>query len=209
MNTLAVIGGSSPFTVELFHQLALTELREQPYALSLHGRNFDALELVRYFAAATLPAWRILATPDLDEALADANIVVHQARYGGLEGRFQDELLAATLDTLVDETLGPGGLHIAVLLGHAPSITCTANISSSGDIAQERMVRLDRSKLTIKSPGQPPPLVAAWMDRFRRHEESVLTATRCRTRAAVIAALKLNPLIGCDQVPIAADLIDV
>ena len=98
---------------------------------------------------------------------------------------------------------------IAVLLGHAPSITCTANIGSSGDIAQERMVRLDRSKLTIKSPGQPPPLVAAWMDRFRRHEESVLTATRCRTRAAVVAALKLDPLLCCDQVRIAADLIDV
>ncbi|CAH2802710.1 MAG: hypothetical protein CBHOC_4113 [uncultured Caballeronia sp.] len=49
---------------------------------------------------------------------------------------------------------------IAVLLGHAPSITCTANIGGSDDIAQERMVRLDRSKLTIKSPGQPPPLVA-------------------------------------------------
>ncbi|KND54532.1 putative glycoside hydrolase [Candidatus Paraburkholderia kirkii] len=346
MNTLAIIGGSSPFTVELFHQLALTELREQPYELRLHGRNRDALELVRYFAAATLPAWRILATPDLDEALADADIVVHQARYGGLEGCFQDERLAATLDTLVDETLGPGELQaalriaegvrafsstalrqcpdawilnlvnplgistsliagtglqgclglcelpivmhrliadllgvtvpelawdyvglnhrgflynlrvgdenvfprlgtaprdervengvfgigseviaeldavplkyfrmlngqpihelgrahalkkvrdrayqelrqrpaayppsirarsmpwyehavvptIAVLLGHALSITCTANIGSSGDIAQERMVRLDRSKLTIKSPGQPPPLVAA------------------------------------------------
>ncbi|CAH2791353.1 MAG: hypothetical protein CBHOC_2652 [uncultured Caballeronia sp.] len=380
MNTLAIVGGSSPFTVELFHRLALTELREQPYELRLHGRNLDALELVRYFAAATLPAWRILATPDLDEALADADIVVHQARYGGLEGRFQDELLAATLDTLVDETLGPGGLQaalriaedvrafsstalrqcpdawilnlvnplgistsliagtslqlclglcelptvthrhiadllgitvselawdyvgfnhrgflynlrvgdenvlprlvtalcdertgngvcgigieliaqldavslkyfrilngqpihepgrahalkkvrdrayqellqrptvyppsvrarsmpwyehavvptivptIAVLLGHAPSITCTANIGSSGsgDIVRERMVRLDRSKLTIKSPGQPPPsLVAVWIDRFRRHEKSVLTATRCRTRAAVVAA---------------------
>ncbi|KMQ79894.1 6-phospho-beta-glucosidase [Candidatus Burkholderia pumila] len=394
MNTLAIVGGSSPFTVELFHQLALTELREQPYELRLHGRNLDALELVRYFAVATLPAWRILATPHLDEALDDADIVVHQARYGGLGGRFQDELLAASLNTLADETLGPGGLQaalriaegvlafssialrqcpdawilnlvnplgistsliagaglqlclglcelptvthrliadllgvtvselawdyvglnhrgflynlrvgdenvlprlltalcderaengvcgigseliaqldavplkyfkmlngqpihvpgrahalkkvrdrayqelrqrpvvyptsirarsmpwyehavvptIAALLGHAPSITCTANIGGSNDIAQERMVRMDRGKLTIKSPSQPPPLVAAWMDRFCRHEESVLTATRCRTRAAVIAALKLDPLLRCDQVRIAADLIDV
>ncbi|CAH2940614.1 MAG: hypothetical protein PPHEMADMSA_5461 [uncultured Paraburkholderia sp.] len=43
---------------------------------------------------------------------------------------------------------------------------CTANIGSSGDIA--RMVRPDRGTLTIKSPDQPPPLVAVWMDRFRR-----------------------------------------
>ncbi|KMZ13619.1 6-phospho-beta-glucosidase [Candidatus Burkholderia humilis] len=114
MSTLAIVGGRSPFTIELFHQLALTELREQPYELRLHGRNLDALELVRYFAAATLPAWRILATSDLDGALDDADIAVHQAGYGGLEGRLQDERLAASLNTLVDETLGPGGLQAAL-----------------------------------------------------------------------------------------------
>ncbi|WP_288831169.1 hypothetical protein [uncultured Paraburkholderia sp.] len=47
-------------------------------------------------------------------------------------------------------------------------ITCTANIGGSDDIAQETMVSLDRGKLTIKSPDQPPLFVAAWMDRFRR-----------------------------------------
>lgn len=89
---------------------------------------------------------------------------------------------------------------IAALLGHAPPITCTANISDSNDIAQERLVRLERGKLTVKFPGQPPPLIVAWMDRFFQHESSVLTATRSRTRAAMLTALKLDPLMRCDKV---------
>lgn len=393
MSTLVVVGGSSPFTVELLHQVALTKLREQSFELRLQGRDNDALELIKRFAAATLPTWRILATPDLDKALEGADIVVHQARYGGLKGRFQDERLAARLNTLVDETLGPGGLQaalriaqgvqsfsstalrrcpdawilnlvnplgistsliagtglqlclglcelptithrhvanllgintcelawdyvglnhrgflynlkaggvnvlprllqilldrgaqygvwgigaelisqldavplkyfsilsgqpihapgrahtlkqirerayqelhhkpavyppsirtrsmpwyehavvpaIAALLGHAPPLISTANIGISKGIAEEKLVRLDQGNLTIKSAGHPSPLVAAWMDRFRRHEASVLTATRCRTRDAVITALELDPLLSSDQVQLAANLLN-
>lgn len=115
---IVVVGGSSPFTVELCHRVGETSLRDEPCELMLHGRDTQALASIRTFAEAALPGWKVATTTILDEALDRATIVVHQARYGGLAGRFQDEVLARELRTLSDETMGPGGLQAGLRIAH-------------------------------------------------------------------------------------------
>jgi 6-phospho-beta-glucosidase len=55
--------------------------------------------------------WQVRFTTDLTAALRDSRIVVHQIRYGGLEGREEDEHIALECGAPPDETLGPGALH--------------------------------------------------------------------------------------------------
>jgi 6-phospho-beta-glucosidase len=56
----------------------------------------------------------------MDDALAGADVVVNQIRFGGLAGRRGDERLAADLRVPADETLGPAGLAAAIRIapGH-------------------------------------------------------------------------------------------
>ena len=79
----------------------------------LHGRDTGNLQSVAQYGTNRLRpfAWSVLSTTDLVEALGDARIVLHQIRYGGLEGREHDERVALQCDTPPDETLGPGALH--------------------------------------------------------------------------------------------------
>lgn len=51
------------------------------------------------------------STSLLREALEGAYIVIHQIRYGGLDGRAEDERIAADYGAAADETLGPAALH--------------------------------------------------------------------------------------------------
>jgi 6-phospho-beta-glucosidase len=119
---LAILGGSTPFTVPLIDEL--TELA--PGRLALHGRDTAALEAVRAYAAATLVprGWHVIGTTSLDQALEACEVVVHQIRYGGLAGRAEDEQLARSLGVPADETLGPAGLQAA--LRAAPALRLTA-----------------------------------------------------------------------------------
>ena len=110
---LSILGGSSPFLGELF-----LEWRRNPTAcpetIVLHGRNASTLLAVRAFAETMLPGRQVLATTSLAEALDGAELIFHQVRYGGLEGRSSDEAYCRHRRMPADETIGPGGFRAAL-----------------------------------------------------------------------------------------------
>ena len=110
---IAVLGGSNPFTVGLIDALVDAISRLPPCQLVLHGRNVNNLKCVTEYAKYALDSygWVVGCTHDLDGAIAGSRIVIHQIRYGGLEGRERDELIAVECECPADETLGPGALH--------------------------------------------------------------------------------------------------
>ena len=116
MNKLCILGGSSPFTVSLINEL-LTQ-KTIPHNLVLHGRNSRSLTLVMQYAQQVLSTdgWQLTASTNMDEALHNANIVLHQIRYGGMQGRADDEIFSAKMAVPADETLGPAALRRALFL---------------------------------------------------------------------------------------------
>jgi len=125
---LSIIGGSSPFTIELincFYTLS-NESSIGPYELMLNGRNAINLERIFEYAKYYLSKknWIVKASINIDDALDGASIVVHQNRYGGTSGRFDDEVFSQQNQLHVDETLGPSGLKSAIRM--APYLECLA-----------------------------------------------------------------------------------
>lgn len=102
---LVVLGGSSPWTVELLTRLSATDI-------TLVGRDRDALlALQAYGRAHTDLAVRISTDPI--KALANSSVVLCQVRIGGANGRFEDESGPSAWGGFGDETLGLGGLRSA------------------------------------------------------------------------------------------------
>jgi 6-phospho-beta-glucosidase len=121
---IALLGGSTPFTVPLVDEVGAR--LTQPGRLVLYGRDGTALEAVAAYARSVLEplGWRVGAEQVLDAALEGADVVVHQVRYGDLAGRGDDEALALALGVPADETLGPAALQAA--LRAAPEVRRTA-----------------------------------------------------------------------------------
>ncbi|REK09984.1 MAG: 6-phospho-beta-glucosidase [Planctomycetota bacterium] len=113
---IVILGGSSPFTAALVDALADKAQRIPPGELVLQGRTVQALELLSGYAGHQLgqSGWKVGFEVELDAALDGADVVVHQIRYGGMEGRHDDERLAAEFSIPPDETLGPAGLQAAL-----------------------------------------------------------------------------------------------
>src|SRR4051794_18704722 len=110
MTKVAIVGGGSPFTIDLIDEL----VRAIPdVSLSLHGRDPRALARVATYATA-VHRRRTHFTLDLATSIDGAASIVLQARFGGLEGRASDAALAASYGIAADETLGPGGLAAAL-----------------------------------------------------------------------------------------------
>jgi 6-phospho-beta-glucosidase len=122
MPALAILGGSTPFTVSLLDLLP----NAGRWDVTLHGRDAEALRLIAGFGHCRLQpqGGTVRWTTDLDDALAGADVVLHQIRYGDLVGRAGDELLAESLGVAGDETLGPSGLRSAIRM--APALDATA-----------------------------------------------------------------------------------
>ncbi|MCV3205437.1 6-phospho-beta-glucosidase [Mesorhizobium sp. YC-39] len=115
MTRVCVLGGSSPFTVALVDAIEASKPLSQrlgEWVLVLQGRNVQNLDAVAHYARHRLGAFRtsVISTTGLDAALTDAEIVIVQTRFGGLEARADDERFACELGCLADETLGPCGL---------------------------------------------------------------------------------------------------
>ena len=125
MRRLAVLGGSTPFTVALVEALAARP-GIAPQRLVLHGRHRGRLGSMADYARHRLgPAgWAVQTGTALSDVLGGADVVVHQIRYGDLSGRAQDERFAHGHGSAPDETLGPGALRC--LLRSLPDLRQTA-----------------------------------------------------------------------------------
>lgn len=110
---ITILGGSSPFTASLIDAMLPRLAQMPPLELVFHGRNTHFLTLMTHYAETRLgvPArWET----DTRKALQDADVVVHQIRYGGLDLRDAGEQLCARLNLPADETLGPAALLTAL-----------------------------------------------------------------------------------------------
>lgn len=103
---LVVLGGSSPWTVELIERL-------EPEKALLVGQNGDALTALRRFLRGRCTTAVDIST-DPVAALGEASVVLCQARIGGWRGRREDEATPPTWGGYGDETLGVGGLRAAI-----------------------------------------------------------------------------------------------
>jgi 6-phospho-beta-glucosidase len=128
---LTILGGSTPFTAALFDAIACSDYRLQPHELMLFGRNHAALDVMTLRARHCLGpfGWRARSTTSRAEALEGATFVIHQIRYGDLDGREAGERLARRFGIPADETLGPAALQWAIR--HASAVKETANCIAS------------------------------------------------------------------------------
>ncbi|WP_162141779.1 family 4 glycosyl hydrolase [Daejeonella oryzae] len=118
LRKLTILGGSSPFTVELINCIREGNLENQigPYHLFLFGRNERNLQLLFEYSRFNLDkiGWKVDFSTNINHALYGSSVVIHQSRYGGLEGRLDDEIFASKMGVPSDETLGPSGLKSAL-----------------------------------------------------------------------------------------------
>jgi 6-phospho-beta-glucosidase len=127
---LTIIGGSGASTPELMDAVVAwpgSEERRPPFDIVLQGRSAEKLALVAEACEARLGGSarevRILAEPSLDRALRGADIVLIQARVGGLDARIHDETFPRAFGLPGEETMGPGGFANA--LRTVPAMTAT------------------------------------------------------------------------------------
>ena len=115
---VAVVGGGSTYTPELVDGVARLQQLVDVEELVLTDPAEERLSLVggisqRIFAKYG-HAGRVSFTTDLDQALADASVVLVQLRVGGQAARRVDETLPLTCGCLGQETTGAGGLAKAL-----------------------------------------------------------------------------------------------
>lgn len=115
---IAVLGGSSPFTVSLIDALREQAADLPRFTLALHGRDEANLAAVAGYTAHCL---RDIADPpvsstDMAAVVGGADVVIHQIRYGGLALRGEGEALCERFGVAADETLGPAALATALAI---------------------------------------------------------------------------------------------
>ena len=114
---VAILGASSQSTPALFQSLA-GHAASSRMSFRLVARSKERLQPVHRACAAMLRDGAAISCFDFDKsslhlALQDADVVVIQIRYGGLEGRDFDEQFPLAFGICGDEGLGPGGLSAA------------------------------------------------------------------------------------------------
>ena len=103
---LVILGGSSPWTVDLLPRLEASDVM-------LVGRDRVALDALRAFVQPRCTLNVHVSTEPV-AALREATVVLCQARIGGWAGRQEDESGPARYGGHGDETLGLGGLRAAI-----------------------------------------------------------------------------------------------
>lgn len=115
---ITVIGGASSYTPELFADLAEFRDRLEVEQVTLTDPKAEKLSMITEVGRKLLSKadirTKIVATQNLEEAVADANFVILQIRVGGLEARVRDETLPMELGMVGNETTGPGGFVCAL-----------------------------------------------------------------------------------------------
>lgn len=114
---LAVLGGSGVATPELVDALARSPERPAMH-LSLIGREAGKLaavgKMAQRLAERSLPPITISMHTDVREGLAGARYILNQVRVGGYAGRMVDETFPHQFGIPGEETVGPGGMNMAL-----------------------------------------------------------------------------------------------
>lgn len=112
---VVIIGGSAQSTPQLARSIVKRVLSEVDVTLVSRDQR-EAQAVARAFALLADPAKpriHVTSPRDLKRAIAGAQIVLLQARYGGYAGRAYDETFPLECGIPGDEGLGPGGLSSA------------------------------------------------------------------------------------------------
>ena len=112
---VTILGGSTPYTLVLLEGMKNSK-HFPPCRIVFHGRSRDCLEIIsKYAGYHLLPlGWSVDWTECFEEAVSDADYILHQVRYGGLELREKAEKLAQRLGVNADETLGISALFTSI-----------------------------------------------------------------------------------------------
>jgi len=121
---LVVLGGSSPWTVDLVERL-------EPDRILLVGQNHGLLVALRRFLRAR-SASKVEYSTEPERALRRASVVLCQVRVGGWAGRRTDEATPPIWGGYGDETLGIGGLRAA--LRASPLLATWARAAGSAPV---------------------------------------------------------------------------
>ncbi len=111
---LTILGGSSPFTTNMFTEGRAARFLGGFRHITLYGRDRRSLELVRGRIIPEVGRATLAVTTDLAEALCGADVVLVQLRYGGLALRRLIEETCYSHGLFADESLGVGGLATAL-----------------------------------------------------------------------------------------------
>ncbi|PTV47360.1 hypothetical protein [Acinetobacter pittii] len=116
---ITILGGSSPFIIDFFLNFNKEFYTyDNVVIFKLFGRNKKSLNLIKSYLEKKFldNKYCVEIYTDLIESIIDTDIIVNQIRFGGLDGRKDDELFAKKINTIPDETLGPCGLKAALRL---------------------------------------------------------------------------------------------
>lgn len=115
---LAIVGGGSTYTPELFEGLIARAGEIGLTDVVLHDIDPDRLIPVAGFcsrmAGASKACFKTSYTLDLDEAVEGATFVVTQIRVGGQQARLRDETIPMEFGLVGQETTGAGGFAKAL-----------------------------------------------------------------------------------------------
>src|SRR3970040_636371 len=109
---IAVVGGASSYTPELFDNLVDFQEELEVDQVVLTDLNVEKLNLIagvceRLLANSGLRV-RLSQTGQLEQAIAGADFVILQIRVGGLDARVRDERVPMELGLIGHETTGVG-----------------------------------------------------------------------------------------------------
>ncbi len=115
---IAVIGGGSSYTPELFADLASETERLDVEQVILMDPNAERAAFIAGVSEKLVRASglgiKVTGTPRLEEALSGADFIISQIRVGGLAARVRDEKLPMELGMVGNETTGAGGFVCAL-----------------------------------------------------------------------------------------------
>ncbi len=115
---LTVLGGGSFFTPSFIGTMCRTPEVFSDAEVRLHDINDERVALVKAFCEKYTEAHGVPMTfrdePDLDPALDGADFVIATFRIGGMKSLLMDETIPPRFGYVGDETVGPGGLFMAI-----------------------------------------------------------------------------------------------
>jgi 6-phospho-beta-glucosidase len=115
---IAVVGGASSYTPELFYNLAEDHNRLGVKQITLVDLNADKLRLIASVCQRLVRDNQLdvhlTTTTNVEEGVSEVDFVLAQIRVGGLEARVRDETLPMELGMIGNETTGAGGFVCAL-----------------------------------------------------------------------------------------------